>query len=368
MEHVSSEDRSGGAASSFRALRSATWWIAAAWAVGYLVAGTAWGLGASGYPFSGGGPGPRASVMDPVPGQVGGWILAGAAALAGVLVALIARRPAARVPAVGAVLVGMTLAVALTDFRVLVFAAYLPVMAVAALLGHVDPHIMATMLIWPNINQMVLMIAGASLASLGIRGLITLNRAGETTDDAAPELRAATALRVGRWATGVAVAVPVGYAITRIGWFAGVPIGISPGFMQRLDDAQAAPIGAGLGGVALLGAVLTLGLVCKWGEVWPRWVPFLRGRAIPLRLPASLAIAISLPIMSAGLMYVRKMLAGEEFGATGAEHEPGAWVPEIFFPVWGAALAIAALAYLQRRAVGQELLRRSENPRGLVSA
>ncbi|KQZ09267.1 hypothetical protein ASD23_13410 [Agromyces sp. Root1464] len=290
------------------------------------------------------------------------------AALAGVLVVLIARRPAARAPAAGAVLVGMTLAVVLTDFRVLVFAAYLPVMAVAALLGHVDPHIMATMLIWPNINQMVLMIAGACLASLGVRGLMARNPAGETTDDAAPVLRAASALRVGRWATGIAVVVPVGYAVTRIGWFAGVPIGISPSFMQRLVDAHAAPIGAGLGGVALLGAVLTLGLVCPWGEVWPRWVPFLRGRAIPPRLPAALAIAISLPIMSAGLMYVRKMLAGEEFGATGAEHEPGAWLPEMFFPVWGAALAIAALAYLQRRAAGRELQSRSAGYRGLVGA
>lgn len=352
----------------FRVLRSVPWWIAAAWSVGYLVAGTAWGLGASGYPFSGGGAGPRASVMDPLPSHVSGWILAGMAALAGVLVVLIARRPAARAPAAGAVLVGMTLAVVLTDFRVLVFAAYLPVMAVAALLGHVDPHIMATMLIWPNINQMVLMIAGACLASLGVRGLMARNPAGETTDDAAPVLRAASALRVGRWATGIAVVVPVGYAVTRIGWFAGVPIGISPSFMQRLVDAHAAPIGAGLGGVALLGAVLTLGLVCPWGEVWPRWVPFLRGRAIPPRLPAALAIAISLPIMSAGLMYVRKMLAGEEFGATGAEHEPGAWLPEMFFPVWGAALAIAALAYLQRRAAGRELQSRSAGYRGLVGA
>ncbi|WP_162248750.1 hypothetical protein [Agromyces sp. Root1464] len=307
-------------------------------------------------------------MMDPLPSHVSGWILAGMAALAGVLVVLIARRPAARAPAAGAVLVGMTLAVVLTDFRVLVFAAYLPVMAVAALLGHVDPHIMATMLIWPNINQMVLMIAGACLASLGVRGLMARNPAGETTDDAAPVLRAASALRVGRWATGIAVVVPVGYAVTRIGWFAGVPIGISPSFMQRLVDAHAAPIGAGLGGVALLGAVLTLGLVCPWGEVWPRWVPFLRGRAIPPRLPAALAIAISLPIMSAGLMYVRKMLAGEEFGATGAEHEPGAWLPEMFFPVWGAALAIAALAYLQRRAAGRELQSRSAGYRGLVGA
>ncbi|WP_157372891.1 hypothetical protein [Agromyces sp. Root81] len=307
-------------------------------------------------------------MMDPVPSQVGGWILAGAAVLVGVLVVLMARRPAARTPAAVSVLVGVTLAVVLTDFRVLVFAAYLPVMAVAALLGKVEPHIMATMLIWPNINQMVLMIAGASLASLGIRGLMARNRAGEMmADDSAPRLRAATARRVGRWATAIAVIVPVGYAVTRIGWFAGVPIGISPSFMQQLDDANAAPIGAGLGGVALLGAVLTLGLVCRWGEAWPRWVPFLRGRAIPPRLPASLAIAISLPIMSAGLMYVRKKLAGEVFGATGAENEPGAWLPEMFFPVWGAALAIAALAYLQRRTAGQELLRRSTSTRGLVS-
>lgn len=322
-------------------LQSAPWWIAAAWSAGYLVAGTTWGLGGPGYPFAGGGPGPRASVMDPLASQVGGWILAGVAALAGVLVVLTARRPVSRVTAALSILLGVTLAVGLTDFRVLVFAAYLPVMAVAALLGQVQPGIIATMVIWPNINQMVLMIAGASLAALGVRRLLTPNSAG-----------AATALRLGRWATGIAVAVPVGYAVTRIGWFAGVPIGIGPSFMRQLDDAHATPIGAGLGVVALLGAILTVGLVGRWGEVWPRWVPFLRGRVIPPRLPAFLAIAVSLPIMSAGLMYVRKKLAGEEFGAPGATNEPGAWLPEMFFPLWGAALAISGLAYLQRRRAG----------------
>ncbi|MFD2352372.1 hypothetical protein ACFSTC_28495 [Nonomuraea ferruginea] len=150
-----------------------------------------------------------------------------------------------------------------------------------------------------------------------------------------------------RYAVAVAVAVPVFYAVTRFGWLLGIPVGISDEFLAYIDEIT--PIGASLAAVGLLGAVLTLGLVRPWGEVWPRWVPFLRGRPVPARLPACAALAVSLPITSAGLMYVRKKLGGERLGPAGAGDELGAWLPEMLWPLWGAALAVAALAYLSRR-------------------
>ncbi|MGW4795381.1 hypothetical protein ACWEPC_23505 [Nonomuraea sp. NPDC004297] len=48
-------------------------------------------------------------------------------------------------------------------------------------------------------------------------------------------------------------------------------------------------------------------------------------------------------------MYVRKKLSGEQVGPPGADQELGAWMPEMLWPLWGAGLAVAALAYLSRR-------------------
>jgi len=52
-------------------------------------------------------------------------------------------------------------------------------------------------------------------------------------------------------------------------------------------------------------AFLTLGLVQSWGEVWPRWVPRLRGRPIPVPaavIPALVGAAMVM-IYSAGLLH-----------------------------------------------------------------
>ncbi|MBX7554114.1 hypothetical protein ABZX95_37615 [Streptomyces sp. NPDC004232] len=52
-------------------------------------------------------------------------------------------------------------------------------------------------------------------------------------------------------------------------------------------------------------AFLTLGLVQSWGEVWPRWVPGLRGRSVPV--PAAVIPALAgaglVMLYSAGLIH-----------------------------------------------------------------
>ncbi|MEU4473794.1 hypothetical protein [Micromonospora sp. NPDC023888] len=45
-------------------------------------------------------------------------------------------------------------------------------------------------------------------------------------------------MTVGRWATGVAVAVPLLFAATRHAWVAGVSLGISDGAMRHLLDTD----------------------------------------------------------------------------------------------------------------------------------
>jgi hypothetical protein len=52
-------------------------------------------------------------------------------------------------------------------------------------------------------------------------------------------------------------------------------------------------------------AYLTLGMVRSWGEVWPRWVPRLRGRRIPIKaavIPALIGAAMVM-FYSAGLIH-----------------------------------------------------------------
>src|SRR5690606_37811188 len=80
------------------------------------------------------------------------------------------------------------------------------------------------------------------------------------------------AARWGRRAALVAAAAPAFYALTRIAWVLGIPLGFSPDDVADLagDDGWVAALG--LGGFALVGAVLTLGLYQRWGERFPRWM------------------------------------------------------------------------------------------------
>ncbi|MFI6538784.1 hypothetical protein ACIBHY_40465 [Nonomuraea sp. NPDC050547] len=312
--------------------------ILVVWSVSYLALGLLWAFGGPGYPFDAGRAGAGDTLLDPLPAAAGGGLLAMSALVAGAVAVLATRGPLHRALAVVAVVAGVGLAVLLPDVRVMMTAGYLPVMLVAALAGQAEFSMIATMLTWPTVNLLILMAAGVSLMFLGTRALIGgFGRPGG----------GAGALRIGRYATAVAVAVPVVYAVTRFGWLLGVPVGISDQFLAHI--AEITPIGAGLSTLGLLGAFLTVGLVRPWGENWPRWVPFLRGRPIPARLPVCAALAAALPITSAGLMYARKKLTGEQVGPAGAADELGAWLPEMLWPLWGVALAVAALAYLARR-------------------
>jgi hypothetical protein len=120
-------------------------------------------------------------------------------------------------------------------------------------------------------------------------------------------------------------------------------------------------MGAALGTLALVAAILTLGLIRPWGEKFPRAIPYLGGRRVPPRLivvPASLAAAI---ITSAGLMFVRLASSGTltigDHPITLSENW-GALAPELLWPVWGLSVGAATLAYHQRT---QQIERESAN-------
>ena len=101
--------------------------------------------------------------------------------------------------------------------------------------------------------------------------------------------------------------------------------------------------GALLSSFAIGGSVLTLGLVQRWGEVFPRWMPFVRGRRVPIRLAVIPAATVAVLVTASGLMVVRDLITHPKHGDW-ATRGPGA-----LWPLWGFALAAAALAYYYRR-------------------
>jgi hypothetical protein len=106
--------------------------------------------------------------------------------------------------------------------------------------------------------------------------------------------------------------------------------------------------GAALATVSVAGAILTLGLIQPWGETFPNWIPFWRGKPVPLAMAVVPATLISMLITSAGLMFIRLAWTGV-FAKFFGSGNPATYVPELFWPIWGLALFTATLAYYYRR-------------------
>jgi hypothetical protein len=107
---------------------------------------------------------------------------------------------------------------------------------------------------------------------------------------------------------------------------------------------------------ALVGAALMLGLVHRWGEVFPRWMIGLAGRQVPIALAVVPAVLASVLLTVGGIaiwsgldrMVANLSAAGSE-GMTLVGEIIFQAGPTLLFPVWGVALAVATLGYYYRR-------------------
>jgi hypothetical protein len=100
--------------------------------------------------------------------------------------------------------------------------------------------------------------------------------------------------------------------------------------------------------LAVGGATLTLGLVHRWGEILPRWIPALGGKPVRPRtaiIPASLVAVL---MTSAGLAHYRAAILGYFPGGSTSENW-GTVAPGYLWPLWGIALGAATFAYYLRR-------------------
>ncbi|MFF2148614.1 hypothetical protein [Kitasatospora sp. NPDC058190] len=97
-------------------------------------------------------------------------------------------------------------------------------------------------------------------------------------------------------------------------------------------------------------ALLTLGLVSGWGEVFPRWVPFLRGRRVPPRGPLVATVLGGLVLF--GLFGLQPLAWIGVFDEVGFSN--GWW--EALYRVcvgpamlWGPITIVLGIAYYRRR-------------------
>jgi hypothetical protein len=323
-------------------------YAAAIWSLGYGVLGVLWAWGVRGYPF---GPdtetGLAVSLLAGLDRGTGAWVIAGVGVAGAALAITMARtrRPTGRTgrwvpPAVAGVLAGF-LAVVLPDYRVLATIAYTPILVLGAPFGYPPGVGLADAYPWPVVNQMLCMAGGILW---GLAGLAYARRQRAGCPACGRTVSAPLVARWGRRAVAVAVAIPVFYAVTRWAWALGVPLGISSELLDQLGDGVWS--GAALGTLAIGGAILTLGLVQRWGEVFPRWLPGLAGRRVPPMLAVVPAMVVALLVTSAGLMFLRLWLTG---GLSAFDGNWAALAPELLWPVWGLGLAAAALAYWLRR-------------------
>ncbi len=328
-------------------------YAAAVWALGYGALGLYWALGGSGFPFGRSDPDwePGLSVLGEATPERAGPVIA----VLGVLGAVAGLALARGVRRGRAVLLGfawaaaVVLTVVVTDNRVLMLVAYAPLLAVFAFTGVPGGQPMSELVPWSRVNLFVVLVGGLlwAMAALACqrRTAARCLMCGRGAYGPARWATPQAARRWGRWAVVVAAAVPALYDASRFAWAAGIPLGITEEFWRWLDESGLRWGGLFLSLMGLAGAILTLGLVRRWGEVYPRWIWFRAGRPVPLMLAVVPASIVSVIVLSGGLTYWRlRMVRGfEDWGMWAT------WLPPLTWPLWGVALAAAALAYYLRR-------------------
>lgn len=341
------------------AAHHAGWWtakagyLAATWAALYGLLALTWTLTGQGYPFAINDESVSTSLLRLLPAEVGAPVFAGVALVTAVAVFAMSGSHAVRLRGVArgllltyGWLVAAALLLVVPDTEVLTLAGYAPMLILSLPFGGL-PVDYAEVFDWALLNKGLAVVGGLLVA----RAVLIWQRrtAGSCEscgrgDAHGSWTAAASATRWGRWVAWIAAAIPMTYALTRFAWLAGIPLGISGQMLDDMHETGAVWAGTGLAAFAVVGAMLTLGLVRPWGEVFPRWMIGLAGRRVPIKLavvPATL-VAIAVAAASLGFFATPKFL--ELIGDLNS-----AATPMLLWPLWAAALGAATLAYYLRR-------------------
>jgi hypothetical protein len=336
------------------------------WSLVYTALGVYWAVSGHGFPYT---PETMSDGLGPLLGRFGpgvGWIVVtmagipaaamGAAMLRGVR----GKELRPLFITAGALLAG-TLLLLMTGLELLVKLGYTP-LGIFSLLtdAEISKKILRAWTQWATLQQLLCLLGGflwlgatVCYARLSGDACLYCGRRDGPEGWSSPT----KAARWGRIAVYVAMVAPVFYALTRYVWALGFPLGMSEELFRSGQETGKWIGGAlFLGNFVLVGAVLMLGLVQRWGEVFPRWTIGLAGRRVPIALavvPASLA-SVLLIVGGIGIwagltqMVANAAAAGSEGAGLIGEivFQLG---PTLLFPVWGVALAVATLGYYFRR-------------------
>lgn len=325
-------------------------YAAAVWSAVYGALGLYWTAGGGGFPFA-----PidddhkSASILEGSPVAVVAPVMA-VLGLLGVVVALAMARGVgsgrrAKAMIVGGWVTAAVLTLIVPDYTLIALVAFGPLLLVFAFTGVPGPQDgIGDILYWHRTNLLVLFVGGVlwAAATLAYQRRVreACGHCGRRAGAGGGPSRE-TLLRWGRRAVAVALVAPLPYEVTRVAWFLGVPLGIDRDFLEMMQSTPGMlGIGLGCAVASVLGGVLTHGLVSRWGEVFPRWVPFRAGTPVPPALAVVPASVVSVVLIPAGLM----MLWNPAI--------EGGWalrLPSVAWVVWGVALGAATVTYHLRR-------------------
>ncbi|WP_327041082.1 hypothetical protein OG400_27485 [Micromonospora ureilytica] len=151
-----------------------------------------------------------------------------------------------------------------------------------------------------------------------------------------------------RWAY-VAVTLPVvGWAVPHGLWVLGVPVGISARELDDIEQNLSTATGLAITLVPPLAGLLVLGLVQRWGQEFPLWVPGLRGRQVPRRLAVIPAGVVALTLVTYGVLSVAVLVGHLLAGDTRWSDVSDGWAVTatlLVFLGWGVSLAVTTTGY-----------------------
>lgn len=147
--------------------------------------------------------------------------------------------------------------------------------------------------------------------------------------------------------TIAAAACALPYLVARASWLTPWPL-LGPS--REVLDSSPATMATGLllGAAMLVGGVLTLGLILPWGERFPRWVPRIGGRPVPVALAVVPAMLVAVLFTVGGIGITGLGAAATGVGAPAFDTLELALVMP--FWLWGPLLAVATWGYALHRA------------------
>lgn len=213
-------------------------------------------------------------------------------------------------------------------------------------------------LAWPTVHLVLLAYTGLALAGA------TLSYARRTA--ARCENCGRGARRTwsrDRWrrigvASAVAAAVaPVGYAAVRLCWVAGIPVGTTQAFLDRINAAnpghETLILEVAMSAMAIGGGVLCFGLTRRWSQVFPRWLPGLAHRPVPHWFPVGMGTICGVGLCGFSTLLLPDLLrfaSGRTvyYAGTSVETVWLSHIPAMSLFVWSVMVLLSTAAFHYR--------------------